>query len=173
MNRIGVVLCIAGLAASGLVPTSGARADSGTTCTVENPVTLSPGLSLVEGSTGTFDNQSTGTVTCDGPVDGAEPTGPGTFLDKGTYGTQDPDNCVSGGEGQGAYTMVLPTANGKKTVVLPFTLEFAAPSTMGGLVGIHTRGDGFVGEFGGTPLAGDCVSAPVTKVLAVGSIVFS
>lgn len=172
MKRIGVALCLTCLAASGLVSTSAVRADSGTTCTVENPVTLSPGLSL-QGSTGTFDNSATGTVECDGPVNGVQPTGPGTFHDKGTYGTQDPDDCVRGGEGQGAYTMVLPTADGEQTVVLPFTVEFGAPSTNGGLVGVHTRGDGFAGEFGGTPTAGDCVSAPVTEVLVLGKIVFS
>jgi hypothetical protein len=95
---------------------------------VENPVNLTPGLSLV-GSTGTFDNQNRGTVTCDGPVNGVESTGPGTFHDKGVYGTKDPDDCVRGGEGEGSYTMVLPTAKGKQTVVLPFTLTFGAPST--------------------------------------------
>ncbi|MBA3745104.1 hypothetical protein [Sporichthya sp.] len=172
VKRIGILLCVAGVAASGLVGTDGARADSGTTCTVENPVNLAPGLSL-QGSTGTFDNENRGTVSCDGPVDGVEATGPGTFLDKGIYGTQDPDDCINGGEGQGSYTMVLPTANGKKTVVLPFTLTFGAPSTNGGLVGVHTRGDGFVGEFGAVPTAGDCVSAPVTTVLVNGQIVFS
>lgn len=172
MKRFGVVLCLTCVAASGLISTSEVRADSGTTCTVENPVTLSPGLSL-QGSTGTFDNQNRGTVECDGPVDGVQPTGKGTFLDKGSYGTKDPDDCVGGGEGEGAYTMVLPTAHGEHTVVLPFTLEFGAPSTAGGLVGVHTRGDGFTGEFGGTPTAGDCVSAPVTEVVVQGKIVFS
>lgn len=173
MKRIGVVLCSVCLAASGLVSTSAVRADSGTTCTVENPVDLTPGLSLLEGSTGTFDNQSRATVSCDGPVHGITPTGPGKMLDKGAYGTKDPDDCVHGGEGTGAYTMTLPTAKGTKTVVLPFALEFAAPSTNGGLVGVHTRGDGFTGEFGAIPSAGDCVSAPVTQVMVTGKIVFS
>lgn len=171
MKRIGVVLCIGCVAGIDLVGPGSAQADSGTTCQVENPVTLSPGLSL-EGSAGTFESKPLGTVTCDGPVNGVEPTGAGTFLDAGNYGTEGPDDCVGGGEGVGSYTMVFPTADGEQTVVLPFTLEYAAPSTSGGLVGIHTRGEGWVGEFGGTPTQGDCVSAPVTKVLAVGTIVF-
>jgi hypothetical protein len=173
MKRIGVLLCIGCLGASGLVSTSGVRAASGTTCTVENPVNLTPGLSLVEGSSGTFDNQTRATVSCDGPVKGVTPTGPGKMLDKGAYGTADPDDCVHGGEGTGAYTLILPTADGTKSVVLPFTLEFSAPSTNGGLVAVHTRGDGFVGEFGAVPTAGDCVSAPVTTVLVKGEIVLS
>lgn len=173
MKRIGVVLCIGSMVSSAaVVGTGAARADSGTTCSVKNPVTLTPGVSL-QGSTGTFESKTIGTVTCDGPVNGVKPTGPGTFLDKGNYGTQDPDDCLGGGEGTGSYTMVFPTARGKKTVVLAFTLEFGAPSTQGGLIGIHTKGDGFVGEFGGTPTAGDCVTAPVTKVLALGTIVLS
>lgn len=172
MKRIGLVLCTACVAAAGLVSTSAARADSGTTCTVEIPVALAPGLSLAQGSTGTFDNKALGTVSCDGPVNGFEPTGPGTFLAEGTYGTQDPDNCLDGGEGQGSYTVVFPTAEGENGVTLPFTLEFAAPSRTGGLIGIHTQGDGFVGEFSGMPTAGDCVTAPVTEVRALGTIVF-
>ncbi len=172
MRRIGVLLCVGFLASSGLVASGPAHANSGTTCVIENPVSLAPGVSL-QGSSGTFESKTLGTVKCDGPVNGVMPTGPGTFLDKGQYGTEDPDDCLGGGEGTGSYTMVFPTAKGKRTVMLPFTLEYAAPSTNGGLIGIHTRGDGWTGEFGGTPVEGDCVSAPVTKVLALGQVVFS
>ncbi|MGQ0624484.1 MAG: hypothetical protein ACT4PP_07515 [Sporichthyaceae bacterium] len=172
LKQLSVMVAAACVAGGILVGSGVARAAGATTCTVENPVSLSPGLSL-GGSTGTFQSQPGGTVTCDGPIKGIAPTGPGTFLDKGNYGTQDPDDCLGGGEGKGSYTMVFPTAKGKKTVVLPFTLTYGAPSTQGGLVAIHTTGEGFVGEFGGTPTAGDCLTAPVTEVLALGTIVLS
>lgn len=172
MRRIAGALCVVSVATSGLVSTSAVRAASGTICTVENPVRLAPGLSLVEGSSGTFDNQMRASVNCDGPVNGITPTGPGKMLDKGVYGTQDPDDCVQGGEGTGSYTLVLPTADGEKTVTLPFTVEFSAPSTQGGLVAVSTRGKNFTGEFGAVPTAGDCVSAPVTEVLVTGTIAF-
>lgn len=164
-------MCLAAAANLALGVPGPALAAGGTTCTVENPVGLNPGLTL-QGSTGTFESNPLGTVACDGPVNGVVPTGPGSFLDKGTYGTEDPDDCLAGGEGKGSYTLTLPTDTGKKIVVLPFTVRYGAPSSNGGLVGIHTRGDGWVGEFGGVPTAGDCVVSPVTKVLATGTIVF-
>jgi hypothetical protein len=67
--------------------------------------------------------------------------------------------------------MVFPTAKGEKTVVLPFTVTFGDPATENGLVGVHTKGTGFTGEFGATPIAGDCVVTPVTK-LAIKGYVF-
>lgn len=173
MKRITGAVGAVAVAASCLVNTSDARAESGTTCRVENTVRLAPGLSLLEGSTGTFDNQTRATVNCDGPVKGITPTGVGKMLDKGVYGTKDPDDCVHGGEGAGAYTLILPTADGERTVTLPFTLEFSAPSANGGLVAVHTRGQNFVGEFGAVPSAGDCVTTPVTEVTVTGTITFS
>lgn len=172
MRRLGVVLLTGCLMSVGLFGSGHVGADSGTTCVIEHLVSLEPGLS-VQGSSGTFEDKVLGTASCDGPVNGVTPTGPGTFHDKGRYGTKDPDSCLGGGEGEGAYTMVFPTAAGDQTVVLPFTLKYGDPSTKNGPVAIHTRGEGWIGEFGGTPKEGDCVSKPVTKVLAKGEIVFS
>ncbi len=163
------------LVASGLVsigPASPAMAAGGTTCTVEHEVSLTPGLLALQGSTGTFKDQTLGTVSCDGPVKGVTPTGAGTFLDQGNYGTTDPDTCL-GGEGVGSYTMVFPTADGTKTVVLPFTVTFGGPAAENGLVAVQTKGDGFTGEFGATPVTGDCVVTPVSKLAIKGYVVVS
>jgi hypothetical protein len=165
-------MCVTGVAGAVLAIPSAAVADGGTVCRVSNPVALNPGLTL-QGSSGTFESDPLGTVTCNGPVRGITPTGTGSFHDKGKYGTDDPDDCIKGGEGTGSYTLIFPTKDGDKTVALPFTLKYGAPSDNGGLVGIHTKGDGWVGEFGANPTKGDCVSAPVTGVLATGTITFS
>jgi hypothetical protein len=126
----------------------------------------------VEGSAGTFEDMVLGTISCDGPAGGVTPTGPGSLHDKGRYGTKNPDDCFGGGEGEGAYTIKFPTADGEKTVVLPFTVTFGGPSTRGGVVAVNVQGDGWKGELGATPLEGDCFSKPVTKVRVAGKVVF-
>jgi hypothetical protein len=174
MRRISILLMTGCVVSSGLIGSWRAAAASGTTCKIEHLVSVDPGLS-VQGSSGTFEDKVLGTVNCDGPLKGITPTGTGTFHDQGRYGTEHPASCLEGGQGEGAYTMVFPTADGERTVVLPFTLKFGDPHPVleEGPVGVHTKGDGWIGEFGGTPKEGDCVSKPVTKILAKGKIVFS
>src|SRR4051794_23774214 len=76
-------------AAGGAAP--GSANGQKTQCTFASTITLGPGLSVVP-STGTFSSGGeTGTVTCDGPVRGIVPTGPGTLGVEGRYGTKDPD----------------------------------------------------------------------------------
>src|SRR5581483_3829717 len=74
-----------------------------THCTFTSTIALAPGLSVVP-SSGTFTSGGeTGTVSCDGPVRGIVPTGPGTLGVEGRYGTRDPDTCF-GGEGEGRFS---------------------------------------------------------------------
>lgn len=170
MRRIAAFLVVGALA--GLVPVA-SEAASGTTCKVEHVPTLKPGLS-VQGSSGTFEDAQDGTISCDGPVMGITPTGPGRLHDKGNYGTKDPDSCFGGGEGDGSYTLVFPTADGEQKLVAPFTFTFGGPATNGeGVVALHVRGDGWSAELGVTPTKGDCFSAPVTEVRVTGKAAFS
>src|SRR5262245_61192504 len=77
-----------------------AHAAEATTCTYEGDFTASPGLSA-QGSSGDVGTNPDGKATCNGKVNGKQPTGPGTFSTKARYGTKDPDTCQSGGEGEG------------------------------------------------------------------------
>jgi hypothetical protein len=148
-------------------------ATSRTTCVVGHEPTLTPGLSM-EGTSGTFKTMQLGSISCDGPVRGITPTGPGTLHDEGRYGTKDPDSCPTGGEGEGAYTITFPTDEGEKQIVTPFILTFGDFTTHeGGFVGVHVRGEGMSGDLGARPTEGDCVSKPITKVKVSGELIFS
>ena len=125
---------------------------------------LPPGLSIVP-SSGTFTSGGeTGTVSCDGPVRGIVPTGPGTLGVEGRYGTKDPDTCF-GGEGDGRFSFTFPTATGVGNRSNVFTFSFS-------LIGLSRSGfsgDGFGGSFDDVePQDGNCVVRPVTKIVVKG-----
>jgi len=142
------------------------QAEQGTRCTFEFEAYLTPGFSITP-TTGTHDG--TGPVTCQGVVDGQQPTGTGTLSDDGRYGTKDPDSCISGSEGDGTDTLKVPTAAGVVTVVSTFTYTAGdRPPTHGGVVAGSFTGTHFTGTFEFTVLEGDCVSKPVTRVRVFG-----
>jgi hypothetical protein len=145
-------------------PAGAAEGQEQTRCTFTTPITLAPGLSVVP-SSGTFSsNGENGEVTCDGPVRGIVPVGPGTLGVEGRYGTEDPDTCF-GGEGEGRFSFTFPTADGVGRRSNNFTFSFS-------LIGLSTSGfsgDGFGGGFDEVqPEDGDCVLRPVTKLLVKG-----
>jgi len=106
----------------------------------------------------------TGTVSCDGPVRGIVPTGPGTLGVEGRYGTKDPDTCF-GGEGEGRFSFTFPTATGVGKRSNVFTFSFS----LVGLSGSGFSGEGFGGGFDDVePEDGDCVVHPVTKLVVKG-----
>lgn len=158
-----------------LVGGFGARDASGAsliTCNYADPtVFVAPGLSL-SGSSGSVagDPAHPATIECDGPVRGIEPTGPGTFLVQGRYGTTDPDDCLRGGEGEGSWNVSFPTAVGDRSVILAFTYVYGGPPPQpgSGLVGARGTGEGFTWEAGVTPKRGDCVTSPVTELTVKG-----
>ena|SRR5436305_9451697 len=135
-----------------------------THCTFTSTITLTPGLSVVP-SSGTFTSGGeTGTVSCDGPVRGIVPTGPGTLGVEGRYGTRDPDTCF-GGEGEGRFSFTFPTATGvgRRSNVFTFSYSLVGLSNSG------FSGDGFGGGFDDVePQEGDCVVTPVTRILVKG-----
>ena len=160
--RFGAAIATVG--AFGLLVPPPAMGAAKTKCNFTSTITLQPGFSLVP-STGTFSSGGeTGTVTCDGPVRGIVPTGPGTLGVEGRYGTRDPDTCF-GGEGEGRFSFTFPTAigPGKRSNVFTFTFSLI------GLSGSGFSGDGFGGGFDEVqPEEGDCVVHPVTKIVVKG-----
>lgn len=141
------------------------QAAEGTRCTFDFVISFSPGISMSP-TTGT--HTGTGPVTCDGLVNGQQPTGAGTLSDDGRYGTKDPDTC-SGGEGDGFDTIKLPTAGGTETIISEYTYTNGdSVPTHGGLGAGQFKGTHFTGTFEFTPLEGDCITAPVTKARVFG-----
>ncbi len=170
-RAVDIVVAVALLALpAGVHPASAA---SQTTCRFSFDETVSPGLG-VRGSSGTFTSGGeSGPLVCSGPVNGAQPSGRGTIGTSGRYGVAHADSCVSGvtgdGEGDGVDRLTIPTTSGTQTVRSPFTFTFGgkAPSH-GGLVAGEFRGDHLSGTFEFTPIEGDCVSRPVTRVHVTG-----
>lgn len=103
-------------------------------------------------------------MSCDGPVRGIVPTGPGTLGVEGRYGTKRPDTCF-GGEGEGRFSFTFPTATGvgKRSNVFTFSFSLVGLSRSG------FSGDGFGGGFDDVePQEGDCVVHPITKLVVKG-----
>ena len=152
------------VAAGVVLPAPIAHAAEKTNCSFTSAIALAPGLSVVP-SAGTFSSGGeTGSVTCDGPVRGIVPTGPGTLGVEGRYGTKDPDTCFAG-DGEGRFSFTFPTASGpgKRSNVFTFSFSLIGLSDSG------FSGDGFGGGFDEVePEEGDCLLRPVTKILVKG-----
>lgn len=163
-TRGALVVALATLVSTGLAGARGAAQESDSTpCTAEFDLTLSPGLSNTP-SSGTFTSGGeTGTIECQGNVNGKKATGPGTFGSEGRYGTEDPDTCTSGGEGEAIQTFTVPTVDGDERVVNEGTITYGALEG-GGLISGRFRGPRFSGTFEVTPTKGDCVTEPVTEI---------
>lgn len=148
-----------------------AGAESGTVCTFEDEVVASPGLTSSPSSGTITTSGETGKATCDGPIDGKKPTGPGTTGIDGRYGTKDGDTCQGGGEGDGVQSFTFPTSDGTVKLKNTITYEFG-PFKAGTLLSGTFKGDRMSGTFEAQPIDGDCASKPVTRygVKAKGTI---
>ena len=164
MRRLFVTAVVAvGL----LAPPVGAE-ESGTPCSFEVDVTLSPGLSR-EPSSGTFDSAGeSGTVDCQGTVGGQPVTGPGTFGAVGRYGTDgDGDDCRSRrGTGDGTIHVTVPVEGGTEHVDDPFTMTYRVSGRT--VVGEIT-GERFSGTFDVSRVDGDCLRTPIRKIRLRGT----
>lgn len=140
-------------------------AQQGTKCIHQMEFTLAPGFSVFPGA---GVRHGKGTIRCDGPVDGKQPTGPGTVTDEGRYGTKDPDGCISGSEGDGIDTIEIPTAEGVVRIESYFTYDGVKPSTKGAMLSANFEGTRYTGNIEVTPVEGDCVTAPVTRLKGFG-----
>jgi len=144
-----------GLGPWAAVPGAGAADDQGTPCAFEVDVNLSPGLSRSP-SSGAFDTKGeSGTLDCQGDVDGQPATGRGTFGAEGRYGTAGHgDSCDSRqGRGDGTAHLTVPVEGGSRHVDDPFTLTYRVDgrSVVGEITGRR-----FAATFDVTKADGDC-----------------
>jgi hypothetical protein len=155
------------LAGLGLVAVPAVAEDSGTPCTFEVDMTLSPGLSRTP-SSGTFDSKGEkGTLDCQGDVGGKPVTGRGTFGAEGHYGLEgDGDSCRSKeGKGDGTAHITVPVEGGTEHVDDPFTMTYRLDgrSVVGEITGRR-----FTATFDVTKADGDCLWRPVTSIRIKG-----
>jgi len=134
-----------------------------TPCTFEFDLLASPGLGILE-SSGTFTtNGETGTVACDGPVNGSQATGAGSVGTDLRYGTNGGDSCLSGGEFEGVTRSRSPPLGEASTRPAPSLV----PTTVRPGPAARFRGEFHSerasGTFESTPVEGDCLTKPVTK----------
>lgn len=163
MRHLLVTLMIA----AGLAVTPAGADESGTPCTFEVDVSLSPGLSR-EPSSGTFEsNGESGNLDCRGSVGGQPTTGQGTFGAEGRYGIDgDGDDCRSkDGQGDGTAHFTVPVDGGTHHVDDPFTMTYRVNGRT--VVGEIT-GQRFRGTFDVTQAEGDCLWKPVTRIRIKG-----
>lgn len=156
------------MAAIGLLAPPVGAEESGTPCSFQVDVTLSPGLSR-QPSTGTFDSAGeSGTIDCRGTVEGQPVTGPGTFGAEGRYGTDgDGDDCRSRqGTGDGAVHLTVPVEGGSRHVDDPITMTYRIQGRS--VVGEIT-GERFRGTFDITRADGDCLRTPIRKIRLKGT----
>ncbi|HET9771465.1 MAG TPA: hypothetical protein VFS16_11295 [Acidimicrobiia bacterium] len=159
------LLMTALLAAGLVVPV--AAADDGAPCAFEADVRLAPGLSR-EPSSGTFRSAGeSGTLDCQGQVDGGPVAGRGTFGADGRYGTDgDGDHCRSKeGRGEGTASFTVPVEGGTRHIEDPFTMTYRVDGRR--VVGEIT-GRRFRGAFDVTKANGDCLWTPVTEIRIKG-----
>jgi hypothetical protein len=159
-------LLVVGVMVVALLAPAGVSAQQATACEATVDIDMAPGLSSTA-SSGTFTSRGeTGTVSCDGPVNGHQPSGPGTFGASGHYGTQGGDVCTSGGEGDAKQRWTFPTADVDEEVTDTQTFTYGALSG-GSTFGGEFKGERYSGTFEVSPKQGDCVTTPLTKIRVV------
>jgi hypothetical protein len=161
-KRVLLALTLLLVSAPGISLAPAGAAGAATQCTFEHDVFASPGLSTSPSSGTVKTNGETGTFVCDGPVNGKQPTGPGTSGIDGRYGTKGGDTCQSGGEGDAVMSMTIPTSTGAEHIKNTFTYDYGAFKT-GAPFSATFRGDRMSGTMEVQPIDGDCASKPVTR----------
>jgi hypothetical protein len=131
-------------------------------CVSIHDIALSPGLSI-QPSSGSITARS-GTMECHGPVNGRTPTGIGNYREDARYGTKDPDTCQEGGEAEGVFSSTVPTEGGDQLLEAAFTALYGDLTANPGAVSGQFEGRGVRGTIKATPLEGDCIVRPVTRV---------
>jgi hypothetical protein len=131
-------------------------------CSLSVVVEFSPGMTMNPAVIRSSSGGETGRLDCSGEMRGASVSGSGTFgvevVDRGLLG-----GATCGQEsGSGTVSMTIPTAAGEVKLTEPASVERVGAS---GTI----RTPSFLGTFQGVPLVGDCVTAPVTKVLILAA----
>lgn len=165
---------LATLTACALLPLAAAPAPAAgpAECTFDYNPDMRPGLTMNPGSGKVTSRGETGTVECEGAVNGHEATGPGTFGFEGTFGTKEKVSCTSGGSGEGYVIFTVPTAAGPQKVKDNITYAFGPAAGDPPLVG-GWRGTRTTGRFVVVPTKGDCIISPVEQLRGTGTFVLS
>lgn len=150
---------VSGCLAFGVPPV---RADEDLHCESIHDVALSPGLSI-QPSSGSIKSPN-GTMQCHGTVNGRNPTGLGDYREDARYGTKDADTCQEGGEVEGVFSSTVPTEGGGQLLEAAFRATYGDLTANPGAVSGQFEGEGVRGTIKATPLEGDCVVRPVTRV---------
>jgi hypothetical protein len=140
-------------------------------CVSLHEAVIAPGLSI-QPSSGTATIRG-GTMECHGPVNGHTPTGIGGYEEDFRYGTKDPDTCQQGGEGEGVWRAFVPTNAGEQRLDAPFTLTYGDLTSNPGSVTAEFQGEGVHGTASVTPVEGDCVVEPITRVRVKAEFYFA
>ena len=142
----------------------GPRSAEDVHCVAEAVFTLDPGISL-QPSSGRLIGKE-GPLDCDGVIDGRAVTGRGTWAETLRYGLRALPSCANpAGDAEGTWTATLPTADGPLTLTDSGVRYEYGPLQGGGVLGGTVDGQRHYGRFQVVPLEGDCVSAPITRVL--------
>ena len=169
VRRMSFVIALALVSGPG-ISTATAAGGGGTHCTWQFDVVAAPGLSTNPSSGTVTTNGETGTSSCDGPVNGNNPTGAGRSGYDGRYGTKNPDTCQSGGEGAGTFTITIPTSAGDQRISDADNTYTYGAFKAGAPFSGEFKGSRMSGTFDVQPLDGDCASKPVTKFRVNGKI---
>lgn len=163
---LGVLVLVAGLFPARSAGAAQSTADhpnpNDTHCLAVFELNFSPGVGMSPSSGNATSNGETGTNHCDGPINGRQVTGDGTRGEDLRYGVRDSGTC-SGGETDVAFSFTMPTAAGLEHLASTFVATFG-PLKGGGVYGGTFTGPRMYGKFTITPIEGDCVTKPITKV---------
>lgn len=151
-------------------PSAASAAPTGSTafCRWSGPVTITPGLSATTVTKASLVTESGHPLDCTGSINGHDITGPGTYDDeKPTI-----EGSCESGTGTAIMKVTIPTSAGPQTLRIPYTYKYgplsgfksSGSSTWAGPVPIDTGSDDLTWTFIVYPLAGDCVSSPVTRI---------
>ena len=153
MNRIPVLAAAVLLATVAAPAVHAAAAEQGY-CHIDIVLESPEGLGIEPGSA-TY--TSSGSADCFGTPAGIQPTGRGTYTSFGTF-----EGGCAGASGTFNYRITLPTAQGEATFVDSGT--FTSP--------YFTSPSGF-GAFEFTPIEGDCVTEPLTKMRVIAQLIYT
>ncbi len=135
-------------------------------CRVSFTANFSPGLSTVPTSGNISSGGETGTVTCEGEINGQRVIGGGPFgfdgrFGLGLLGAGVGDTCL-GGSGTGTYRATVQTTGGPVSLSEAVTFRYTSTGLTTGGEG-EVQGPNTTGAFTYRPTAGDCVVTPLTQ----------
>ncbi len=143
--------------------TAGATAEGAGTsaqCFFSADVTLTPGLSMTPSAGKFTTNGETGRSACYGVARGQQIEGLGPIGFEGDYGVAGGDTCA-GGVATGVGVLTVPTRGGPVRITAPFAVNYVSTG-LGYFTAVAEDGTNFSGTIEFAPLAGDCLTAPLT-----------